>query len=206
MSRTLYYFHDPMCSWCWAFAPVWQEVRESLANDIELKYVLGGLAPDSDQPMSDEMQHKLQQTWRRIEETVPGTTFNFNFWEDCQPRRSTYPACRAVLAAKILENDKEQAMISAIQHAYYLQAKNPSDVEVLAECAQDIGLEKESFTKQLQSKQVDLQLADNIASYRKHSSAGFPSLVLKTETAHHPIRIDYNDASIILSQLHVNRE
>lgn len=195
-----------MCSWCWGFVPVWRVVRENLPNDVALEYVLGGLAPDSDEPMAEEMQHKLQQTWQRIQQSVPGTTFNFDFWKNCQPRRSTYPSCRAVIATKNLAPEKEQAMISAIQHAYYLQASNPSDLEVLVQCAIDIGLEKESFLTQLQSKEVEQQLSENIARYRQYSSAGFPSLVLKTETAHHPIRIDYNDASTILSQLNVNRE
>ena len=42
---TLYYVHDPMCSWCWGFAPVWQEVRERLTDSpVQVKYLLGGLA------------------------------------------------------------------------------------------------------------------------------------------------------------------
>ncbi len=202
--QKLYYFHDPMCSWCWGFVPVWQQVRDHLSSDIALEYIVGGLAPDNDEPMSAEMQFKLQQTWQRIQDSIPGTTFNFEFWSQCQPRRSTYPACRAVLATKNLTPEKEQAMICAIQHAYYCQARNPSDVEVLVQCAVDIGLEKESFTTEFQSKQVEQQLLENIAIYREYSSAGFPSLVLKTETTQRPIRIDYNDASLILSQLNVN--
>ena len=206
MTQTLYYFHDPMCSWCWGFEPVWQEVRENLPDDLALEYIVGGLAPDNDQPMQEEMQLKLQHTWQRIQDSIPGTRFNFEFWTDCQPRRSTYPSCRAVLAAKNLAPEKEQAMISAIQYAYYLQATNPSDVDVLLQCAITIGLEKESFVTQLQSKEVEQQLLENIARYKQYSSAGFPSLVLKTETNHHPIGIDYNNASIILSQLNASRE
>jgi len=202
--QKLYYFHDPMCSWCWGFAPVWQQLRDNLSSDIALEYIVGGLAPDNDEPMPAEMQLKLQQTWQRIQDSIPGTAFNFEFWNVCQPRRSTYPACRAVLATKNLALEKEQAMISAIQHAYYLQTCNPSDVEVLIQCAVDIGLDKESFTTEFQSKAVEQQLLENIALYREYSSAGFPSLVLKTESTLQPIRIDYNDAATILSQLNVN--
>ena len=180
MTQTLYYFHDPMCSWCWGFEPVWQEVRENLPDDLALEYIVGGLAPDNDQPMQEEMQLKLQHTWQRIQDSIPGTRFNFEFWTDCQPRRSTYPSCRAVLAAKNLAPEKEQAMISAIQYAYYLQATNPSDVDVLLQCAITIGLEKESFVTQLQSKEVEQQLLENIARYKQYSSAGFPSCLLYT--------------------------
>jgi len=41
--------------------------------------VLGGLAPDSDQPMPEQMQRYLQQTWQRFQQVVPGTRFNFDF-------------------------------------------------------------------------------------------------------------------------------
>jgi protein-disulfide isomerase-like protein with CxxC motif len=54
-----------------------------------------------------------------------GTEFNFDFWTKCQPRRDTYKACRAVIAAS--QQNAEEAMIEAIQKAYYLRAMNPSE-------------------------------------------------------------------------------
>lgn len=88
----LYYVHDPMCSWCWAFVPVWQQVQEQLAEwPVRIEYLLGGLAADSDVPMPEDMQHMLQATWRRIQQHVPGTEFNFAFWTDCQPVVQFWP-------------------------------------------------------------------------------------------------------------------
>jgi len=53
----LYYIHDPMCSWCWAFRPVWGEVQRRLPETVSVTYLLGGLAPDSDAPMPESTQH-----------------------------------------------------------------------------------------------------------------------------------------------------
>ncbi len=53
---TLYYIHDPMCSWCWAFRSSWREVQSKLPAHITVEYVLGGFAKDTDQPMPVEMQ------------------------------------------------------------------------------------------------------------------------------------------------------
>ena len=75
--RSLYYVHDPMCSWCWAFRPVWSEIVQGLPAGIEARRLLGGLAPDSDQPMPDEMRQKIISIWRVIKRRVPGTAFNF---------------------------------------------------------------------------------------------------------------------------------
>ena len=94
VTATLYYIHDPMCSWCYAFRPVWEQIQQQLPVDIRVQYVLGGLAPDSDQPMPLETRAYVQDQWHKIIQTVPGTVFNFDFWEQCQPRRSTYRDCK----------------------------------------------------------------------------------------------------------------
>ena len=63
---------------------------------------MGGLAPDSDEPMPAEMRTYVQQAWRAVTART-GVAFEHRFWEECAPRRSTYPACRAVIAAGFLE-------------------------------------------------------------------------------------------------------
>jgi len=93
----LYYVHDPMCSWCWAFVPTWTKIKESLKDRLEIRYVLGGLAPDSAQIMPKDMQNTISGYWKNIETRVPGTQFNYDFWTKCEPKRSTYPSCRAVM-------------------------------------------------------------------------------------------------------------
>ena len=141
----LYYVHDPMCSWCWGFRQVWQELQEQLNDNFTIKYVLGGLAPDSDLPMPLAMQTAISNTWRNIQQEIPGTEFNYNFWSECRPRRSTYPACRAIIACRMQNPELELEMLLAIQQAYYLHAKNPSDKDVLTQLASDIGLNVEVF-------------------------------------------------------------
>ncbi|SQH76486.1 conserved protein of unknown function [Shewanella benthica] len=129
----VYYVYDPMCSWCWGYAPTWNNLRAALKESgINVEYRLGGLAPDSNEPMPDEMKAFLEQTWHKIAAEL-GTEFNFDFWRQCQPRRSTYPACRATLIAR--EQGLEQAMLDGIQQAYYLKAMNPSDLTTLISIA-----------------------------------------------------------------------
>ena len=76
---TLYYVHDPMCSWCWGFSRALGELAEQLPTDIVLRRLLGGLAPDSDEPMPQDMQQMIQDSWHRIEQHIPDVKFNFDF-------------------------------------------------------------------------------------------------------------------------------
>lgn len=197
---SLYYVHDPMCSWCWGFAPVWQQLQRDLAQlPLQVEYLLGGLAPDSDAPMPEDMRHMLQSAWRRIQQHIPGTEFNFAFWTDCQPRRSTWPACRAVLAAA--SQRQEKPMIQAIQRAYYLRAMNPSDDATLIQLAGELGLDVERFTDDLNSEQTRQRLQQQMQQAHSLPIEGFPSLVLHSSSGVRPIQLDYNSADNMLRQI-----
>ncbi len=197
----LYYIHDPMCSWCWAFRPVWQELKKQLPTAVSISYVLGGLAPDSNSPMPLGLQRQIQQHWHTIQKRVPGTMFNFEFWQQNRPRRSTYPACRAVIAATYQGVDYEDAMILAIQKSYYLQAKNPSDDDVLLACAASLSLDMQRFESDFNSNGCKQQLMSDIRLSQNFEVEGFPSLVLDVDGIHHPIAVDYIHAGTMLERV-----
>lgn len=202
-TATLYYVHDPMCSWCYAFRPVWQQIKESLPSSVRVQYVLGGLAADSDDPMPVATQRFIQQQWQKIEATVPGVHFNFDFWDTCKPRRSTYPACRAVLLAREQGSDQEVAMIEVIQTAYYQLAQNPSDTEVLCWLAEKIWLDVYDFAERLHSNETQAALAQEISFARSIGGDHFPSLFLQ-QAGHSevmPIPHNYTDADRTLAVL-----
>ena len=192
MQKTiLYYVYDPMCSWCWGYRDTWLKLSDALtAQGIEVRYQLGGLAPDSDQVMPLALQQTLQGIWRKIQDQL-GTQFNFDFWIECQPQRSTYPACRACLIAR--KEGKEKEMLFAIQQAYYLGAKNPSLIEVLAELAETIGFERDTFAAQLIDSELNKQLMEEITQSRQLPIQGFPSLVLSIDNQLVPIGLDYKN-------------
>jgi len=201
---TLIYIHDPMCSWCWAFAPVWQAVVERLPNNMHIKYLVGGLAPDTDETMPLALQQKLQGIWQQIQQRVPGTEFNFEFWKVCTPRRATYSACRAVLAAKKMNPEKERAMIKTIQKGYYLQARNPSEHNTLIDFAEQIGLDRQEFSHLLVADEIQKEFQQALNYSASLPINGFPSLVLQSNEGTHPIAIDYHSANNILGQLNAN--
>jgi putative protein-disulfide isomerase len=152
---------------------------------------MGGLAPDSDEPMDLSMRSKLQSIWHHIEENT-GTEFNHQFWKVNSPRRSTYPACRAVIAAGMLEPDSIAKMITAIQHAYYLNAKNPSDISVLVECAELIGLDAEAFKRLITSDEINEKLSEHLNASRNLGIGGFPALLLNDGTQLTPLALGYS--------------
>jgi len=149
------------------------------------------------------MQRFLQQTWHKIEKNIPGTSFNFDFWTQCKPRRSTYPSCRAVIAARQQNPTVEKDMIHAIQSAYYSHARNPSDESTLAALATELGLDCEDFIKDLNSQKTEEILNQEINQSRQLGAQGFPSLILHNGQENHLLQIDYNNAETILKQIKI---
>ena len=197
MTPKLYYIHDPMCSWCWGYRPTWKDLQLNLPEVITIEYVLGGLAPDSDIPMPESQQQMIKSHWKSIQNKL-GTKFNFDFWIKNIPRRSTYNACRAVIAAK--NQGYELEMIDAIQKGYYLRALNPSDIDVLTQLGYEIAknikqpnsaFNPELYTEDLMTEETDLRLTKQIQLARELTNQGFPSLVIESKGIQHNIPINY---------------
>lgn len=197
----LYYFHDPMCSWCYAFDTALTQLESLLPAAIPLTKIIGGLAADSDIPMPTHLKNSIQSNWHQIEKTVPHVQFNFEFWNKNQPFRSTYPSCRAVLAAKKQSPVFEKKMIQQIQWAYYKNAKNPSLNDTLMQCAQRIGLNMELFQIDYASQEIELALQKDIQFARSLAVSSYPSLRLDIDKQIVAINIDYNNAQNMLKQI-----
>ena len=200
MSSTsnFYYIHDPMCSWCWAHLPEWQKLETCLLEFVPVQYVLGGLAPDCDLPMSSAQQETICGYWQKINEQH-GTEFNFKFWSENIPRRSTYPACRAVLAASW--QNAMHNMNNAVQEAYYLRAMNTSDVETHLILAEELGLNIKQFYDDLTSSKLASEFQQQLAFARSLPIQGFPSMVLQHQGKLYPIVLDYKDYHGALAQV-----
>lgn len=193
--RHLVYVTDPMCSWCYGFSEALAEATR--ARDFRVELVLGGLAPDSNERMPESMARYIQSAWEAVAERT-GAEFNHQYWKVCTPRRSTYPACRAVIAAgyvaareaekgeagasppsdppRLWMDEPPGAMFRAIQRAYYQEARNPSDEDTLIACAESIGLDAQAFAAQLRHPDTEIALQKHFARRDAMAANGYPSM------------------------------
>ena len=191
--QKLLYVGDPMCSWCWGFQATLELVHEML-KDIPVQY-----AKDSDEPMSADTVAYVQAQWRKVT-ALSGATFNWDFWEKCAPRRSTYPSCRAVIAAS--RQGKMREMFEAIQRAYYCDARNPADLPVLSQLAQEIGLDQATFDADIIANTVEADLQDGFNLRRFLNANSFPSLILMQDDSPVWLTKGYKEPDSVLLKLH----
>ena len=65
------YVGDPMCSWCWGFAPVVEKLLVDYRDIADLSLILGGLRPgDASTVMNDDNKAVMRSHWEKVEEVV----------------------------------------------------------------------------------------------------------------------------------------
>jgi putative protein-disulfide isomerase len=124
---------DPMCSWCYGFGKQMALLLERHPG-FSLKIVLGGLRAGGTDILDDAGKRFRLHHWAKVEE-ASGVPFNR---EGLLARTGfvfdTEPVCRAVVAARILRPEADILKIfRAFQHAFYVDALDTTDGDVLAD-------------------------------------------------------------------------
>jgi putative protein-disulfide isomerase len=170
----LIYVGDPMCSWCWGFAP---EI-ESLALDYPVDVVVGGLRPGpSAQQLDDRMAEFLRHHWVEISERT-GQPFDIEFLD----RRDgwlydTEPAAIAVTQIRKTLPDLTLEYFTTVQHAFYAEGKDVTDFDVLADLAGPLGVDSLTFRPELESPDAKQAAWGDFARSRNWGIGGFPTLI-----------------------------
>ncbi len=92
-------------------------------------------------------------------------------------------------------------MINAIQHAYYLRAMNPSDIETLEALAAELGLDTELFASDIRSAEIEEELQRQVDLARQSPIDGFPSLVMDIDGELTTVTRDYKDPQPTLEHI-----
>jgi putative protein-disulfide isomerase len=132
----LWYFADPMCSWCWGFSPVIDALRNHYRERVPIALVLGGLRPGTTTPLTSAARDEILHHWRAVN---AGTGQPFRF-DDALPPGFVYdsePPSRAVLAVGSIDAGLTFAYFKAVQSAFYAEGRDVTQADVLASLAND---------------------------------------------------------------------
>ena len=135
----LIYFADPMCSWCYGFSPVMEDIRRAFGRALPVRLVMGGLRPGTETPMTQEAKDSLRGHWVHITEAT-GLPFGGAVLDDPGFLYDTDPAARAVVRVRRDNPEGAIAYLGRLQRAFYAEDRNITRPEVLAELAADYGV------------------------------------------------------------------
>ena len=178
--KILHYFADPMCSWCWGFSPVIEQIRSTFGKEIKISLVLGGLRPGSTDALTPELREEILEHWHQVHERC-GQTFTF---EGAMPEGFVYdtePPSRAVVSMGMLQADKVFDYFKSIQQAFYVEQKDVTRDEELTELARSFGVSDEEFLNKLNSAEMENKTQAHFHKARLLGVRGFPSLIMQEQ-------------------------
>ena len=176
--RVLWYFADPMCSWCWGFAPVVSQIMETYRDRLQLALMMGGLRPGTTQSMSAPMRSEIVHHWEDVHR-LSGQPFKF---DGALPEGFVYdtePACRAVVTLLDLKGEVAFAFFKSIQSAFYTEGKDVTKSEILAELAEVRGVAKDTFLERFESAEIRQRTREHFRQTAEIGIRGFPTVILQ---------------------------
>ena len=174
----LWYFADPMCSWCWGFSPAIETVRVDYRERMKIALVLGGLRPGETAPMTAAGREEILHHWQQVHERT-GQAFHF---EHALPEDFVYdtePASRAVVTIGGLDPALVFPLFKAIQTAFYAEGRDVTQPAVLADLAAELGTDAAAFLRAFDSDTARARTQAHFRQARQAGVRGFPSLILQ---------------------------
>ena len=175
-TKHLVYFADPMCSWCYGFAPVIAELAERFEERLPLQMVMGGLRAGNTTPMRAEDQAYIRSAWTNVNQAT-GQPFDFHFLEREGFVYDTEPACRAVVTARRLKPAMELPFMPRIQQAFYAENRDMTSADEIADVAEEAGFEREAFSAAFLAPDTRNDTFRDFLTAQQLEIRGFPTLI-----------------------------
>jgi putative protein-disulfide isomerase len=176
MTARLIYVMDPMCSWCWGFAPVAAAlIAQAAEAGVSTRLVPGGLRSGGS-ALDGSTRKYILEHWQAVAEA---TAQPFRF-DGAMPDGFVYdtePACRALVTARELDAERVWPLLGLIQRSFYEQGVDVTRAPQLVELAEQAGFDRERFAQQFTSHDIRAATSADFSWVQDLGIAGFPTLL-----------------------------
>lgn len=175
--KRITYIADPMCSWCWGFAPVIRALRNTFLGELELDVVAGGLRPGTTDAVTPAVRASVVHHWHEVERAT-GQPFTY---EGALPDGFVYdtePPCRALVTVRSLAPDAALDYLHALHSAFYKDGRDITDAAVLAELSDGVGVDAPAFAEGFDREEMRQTTMDDFRRAREMGVNAFPAAIL----------------------------
>lgn len=190
MQKQIIYVGDPMCSWCYGFTNVIQQIRGVFRDRCSVTLVMGGLRPDGTHIVDDRYRNFLREHWREIGERT-GQAFDLSILDNTGWIYDTEKACRAVVVMRQLKPDVEWEYFAAAQKGFYHQNHNPNDPKSFARIAEPFGINQETFLGAYRDERIFEATQTDFDWAKSVGVSSFPTVLVRDKRGIAPLTIGY---------------
>ena len=176
----LWYFADPMCSWCWGFAPVISSIQDAYSERMKLALMLGGLRPGTTEPVTPQFREEILHHWHEVHRRT-GQPFLFDGAMPDGFVYNTEPPSRALIVVGEINPEVIFPYFKSVQEAFYARQQNVTQADTLTALAADHHIEPEKFLERFHAKDAKNKTQSHFQIARQAGVRGFPTVVLQNE-------------------------
>ncbi|HEX7381758.1 MAG TPA: DsbA family protein [Nevskiaceae bacterium] len=184
------YAADPMCTWCWGFAPVSLELQKAVEGKAGFRVLAGGLALNPGGPMHAGEVEVMLAEWHRVH-AATGQPFDFDHPVDTTTVYDSGPACRALALMQREQPVHGLAYLHALQHAFYVERKDLSRTEALCDAASACGADADAFARRLAEPDAGKAFDDDLWVTENYGLRSFPTVALRLRQRHVLLTVGY---------------
>lgn len=172
----LIYVVDPMCSWCWGFAPAFRAVVDH-HPELAVNVVAGGLRPgEAAEPLNDQMRQTLAHHWEQVEQRS-GQPFDVAGLDRQDWVYDTELADIAVVTMRNLAPDQVLSWVHHLHESFYAKAIDLTDRAVYPSLVAGFDVDVEAFMTALQSPEMKAATWQDFSLARQLGASGFPTVL-----------------------------
>jgi len=178
--KHLVYIADPMCSWCYGFAPVIAAIAERFEERMPLRLMMGGLRAGNTAPMRPQDRDYIRSAWTKVG-AATGQPFDHSFFDREGFIYDTEPACRAVVTVRHLLPRMALPFMGRISRAFYAENRDMTSAQAIAEVAAETGLDREAFGEAFLAPDTRNDTFRDFLTAQQLGIRGFPTLIAGSE-------------------------
>jgi len=144
----IYMFIDPLCPECWALEPILKKLKIEYGRYFSIKHVLSGRLANLNLNKKKNYEN-IAQVWEKTA-SRSGMSCDGSLWLE-NPVDNPYIVSIGIKAAELQGRRAGLRFFRRIQEMLFLEKQNPSNLEVLKECADNSSLDVEEFMKDIHS-------------------------------------------------------
>ncbi|MCG8473442.1 MAG: DsbA family protein [Desulfobacterales bacterium] len=177
--REIIYVGDPMCAWCFGFAPVLDALMTEFQSEATFRFIMGGLRVDNPIAITPEIRPALQKNWNGVTRTTGQVIHGHLLDEAPEFLYDSFPASRAFVTVRTLAEEMALPYYKALHEAFYLHLTDITNHDELCRIALPLGIDEGQFKKRVDSASIHGETRQDFSTTVTYNVQAFPALVLK---------------------------
>jgi putative protein-disulfide isomerase len=193
---------DPVCSWCYAFTDIFEEIKKEFSKDLSFSYIMGGLVFEREIVLDRALKKLLKKNWKEVElKTGKHIKASVNIEEAKEMPYISDPGCIGFQAVKQIDEELSYNFYKNMHKAFYEDLENIFEFETLLKIAVKTGVEEKYFSSKFNDPQTKELAVKDIEKAKLLGVRAFPSLVLQDDSGAKVLNQGFKKYSLLKVQI-----